>query len=511
MNISRPSLVADRRLIRLLAFAAGAALVLSFAPFYQPWVAPLALALLLWLLEDTAPAEALRRSFYFGLGFFAFGTYWLYVALNVLGGLLPPFAVLLMLCLIVATATFVAACGWLTVRATPHGSIQMRGLVVFPAAWVLTEWARGWMVTGFPWQSLGYGQVDTPFAALAAVTGVYGVTAAVALVGGMLYVAARSGWLARCTLAAVLLFMLVGLQSFHGHRWTEDSGRDFEIGLVQGAVPQERKWLPEQLQPTLELYRDLSLQMSGRDLIVWPEAAVPAFPFEVPEFIDEMHSEMVARDTQLFTGILTFRPEDGQFFNTLWAIGTEPGRYHKRHLVMFGEYFPLPAFVKRWLRIMNLPSESIAAGASGQMPLPAKGVPVAANICFELAFGAEQLEFFPQAQLMVNVSNDAWFGDTIAPHQHLQIGQMRAREVGRWVLRATNTGITAVIDPAGRVTERIPQFVPGVIETTVRPHTGATPYVRWGNYPVILLALWCILAGLIWSARRRQAGAARRQ
>ena len=497
-----PSLPADRRIVRLLAFIAGASLVLTFAPFELPWLAPLPLAIFLWLLHGATPAVALRRGFIFGLGFFGCGTYWLYISLNVLGGLLPPFAVLLMLCLIAATATFVAAAAWITVRFTPRDRVWWRALVMFPAAWVLTEWGRGWMVTGFPWQSIGYGQVDTPFGALAAVTGVYGVTWAVVLVAGALYVAVCSAWPIRAALAAGVAIMLAGLQSQYDAEWTVDTGEPLRVGLVQGAVPQELKWAPEQLQPTLDRYRQLSLDMPPRDLIVWPEAAVPALPFEVPDFLDAMHVEMVARDTQLFTGILTYRPEEGEFLNTLWAIGTEPGQYHKRHLVMFGEYFPLPDFVKRWLRIMNLPSESITPGASDQPLLTARGVPVAATICYELAFGTEQLGFFPEAQLLVNVSNDAWFGDTIAPHQHLQIAQMRARESGRWLLRATNTGLTAVVDPVGRVISRIPQFEPGVITTTVNPRSGSTPYLGWGNYPVILLALWCILAGLLWNARR---------
>ncbi|NND53367.1 MAG: apolipoprotein N-acyltransferase [Gammaproteobacteria bacterium] len=497
-----PPLPAERRIDRLLAFIAGASLVLTFAPFEMPWLAPLPLALLLWLLRDAAPAAALRYGFLFGLGFFGCGTYWLYVSLNVLGGLLPPFAVLLMLCLIAATATFVAAAAWLTVRVTPRGSVWLRGLIVFPAAWVLTEWGRGWMVTGFPWQSLGYGQVETPFGTLAAITGVYGVTWAVVLMAGALYVAVMRGWATRMLLAASVIVMLAGLQSSYDKQWTVDAGKPLRIGLVQGAIPQELKWNPAQLQPTLDLYRRLSLELPDRDLIVWPEAAVPALPFEVPDFLEEMHEVMVERDTQLFTGILTFQPENGTFLNTLWAIGAEQGQYHKRHLVMFGEYFPLPNFVKRWLRIMNLPSESIAPGADDQPLLTARGVPVAATICYELAFGAEQLGFLPEAQLLINVSNDAWFGDTIAPHQHLQIGQMRARESGRWLLRATNTGITAVVDPAGQVTERIAQFEPGVIIADVIPRSGATPYVRAGNYPVIALALWCILAALLWNARR---------
>lgn len=499
--MSAPSLPADQRIIRSLAFVAGASLVLTFAPFNLPWLAPLPLAALLWLLNDTTPTVALRRGFIFGLGFFGCGTYWLYVSLNVLGGLLPPFAVLLMLCLIAATATFVAAAAWLTVRCAPQGNVWWRALVVFPAAWVLTEWGRGWMVTGFPWQSIGYGQVDMPFGALAAVTGVYGVTYAVLLVAGALYAAVCSGWVARAVTVVLIAGALAGLQGIYDEEWTEVTGEPLDVGLVQGAIPQELKWAPEQLQPTLDRYRTLSLDMPRRDLIVWPEAAIPAFAFEVPEFVDAMNAAMVERDTQLFTGILSFKPERGEFLNTLWAIGTEPGEYHKRHLVMFGEYFPLPDFVKRWLRIMNLPSESISAGAPDQPLLTARGVPVAAMICYELAFGAEQLGFLPEAQLLVNVSNDAWFGDTIAPHQHLQIGQMRARETGRWLLRATNTGITAVVDPEGRVVSRIPQFEPGVVMATVHPRSGATPYVSRGNYPVILLALWCILAALLWNAR----------
>jgi apolipoprotein N-acyltransferase len=196
---------------------------------------------------------------------------------------------------------------------------------------------------------------------------------------------------------------------------------------------------------------------------------------------------MVSTDTQLFAGILTYDPKLGEYKNTLWAMGAEEGMYFKRHLVAFGEYFPLPDFAKRILRIMNLPSESIMPGAADQPLLLAKGVPVAVTICYEIAFAAEQLAFFPAAQLMVNVSNDAWFGNSIAPHQHLQIGQMRALETGRYLLRATNTGITAIVDPRGKVTDRIPQFEPGVLNAVVQPYLGATPFVTMGNWPLIVV------------------------
>jgi apolipoprotein N-acyltransferase len=306
----------------------------------------------------------------------------------------------------------------------------------------------------------------------------------------------------RIVVLLVAAGLLAGLQSQNQRRWTEDSGRDFNIGLVQGAIPQELKWRAEQLQPTLDLYLQLSLQMQNRDLIVWPEAAIPALPFEVSDYAAAVNEVMSERGTQLFTGILNYDLERGEYANTLWALGAEQGLYKKRHLVMFGEYFPLPGFARRWLRVMNLPSENIAPGPRDQPPLMANGVAIAATICWELAFGAEQLDFLPQAGLLVNVSNDAWFGDTIMPHQHLQIGQMRARESGRFLLRSTNTGITAVVDPLGRVTHRIPQFEAGVLEATVKPHLGATPYVRAGNWPVISLVFLLLLA----SAVRARAG-----
>jgi apolipoprotein N-acyltransferase len=492
---------------RWVALVAGAILVLSFEPFALVWLAPLTLACLLLLWLDTTPREAALIGFCFGLGLFTAGTYWLYISLNILGGLWPPIALLLMLCLILALAAYVALAGWLTVRIAGTG--LTRRLLVAPAIWVLTEWLRGWLFTGFPWMSLGYSQVDTLLGNLAPVTGVYGVSWAVMLCAGLIVALVHGAYGTR--IAALLLAVAggAGLVALERGEWTTGTGEELTVRLVQGAVPQELKWAPQNLEPTLELYSSLSGlavsatgELSGAenspvDLIIWPEAAIPALPHEIPEFLEGLQENLLAADTQLFTGILTYDLVRGEYMNTLWALGPEDGMYFKRHLVAFGEFFPLPDFAKRVLRIMNLPSESIGAGEDNQPLLLVKGVPVAATICYEIAFGAEQLAFFPAAQLMVNVSNDGWFGDSIAPHQHLQISRMRALETGRYLLRATNTGITAIVDPSGRVTEQLPQFEPGFIDAKVEPQTGATPYVRLGNWPVIMtLLLLTIIAGL---------------
>lgn len=493
-----------RRSLRILAGLAGAGLVLAYAPFGYHWVAPLALALLTLLWGPATPRDAAVLGFCFGLGLFGAGTYWLYISLNILGGLWPPFAVLLMLALVVALATYLALGGYLLVRLVPQDGWP-RWLIAWPALWVIIEWLRGWLFTGFPWLSVGYAQVDTPLAALAPVLGVHGVSWVTLLIAGLTTAIVRCEWRGRLAAIATVAALMLALQPLNGVEWTERGAQELRVALVQGAIPQAQKWRPEQLQPTLELYRRLSFAEQDADLIVWPEAAIPAFPFEVTEFVDELHAELLARDAQLLTGILSFDADTGRYLNTLWALGAEGGRYHKRHLVMFGEYFPLPDFAKRWLRIMNLPSESIAAGSAEQPLLRAQGVPLAATICYELAFAAEQLAFFPTAELLVNVSNDGWFGDSIAPHQHLQIGQMRARETGRYLLRATNTGITAVVDPRGGVVARMPQFEPGVVRAVVHPQRGMTPFLRYGHVPLLLTALLLLVGSGLAAARMPRA------
>lgn len=486
----------------ITAGAAGAGLVATFAPFGAAWLAPLLLAvlILLWNLATT-PREAAWLGFCFGLGLFSAGTYWLYISLNILGGLWPPLALLLMLGLIVAMATYVAATGALVVWVAPAAGAWPRWLLAIPAAWILFEWLRGWLFTGFPWLSVGYAFGDGLLGAYAPLAGVYGVSWVVMLLAGAVAALVLGSVRVRLVAALLASALLVSAMLLQQQSWTRPSGPELRVTLVQGAVPQELKWRPEQLQPTLDLYRDLSFTAQPQDLLIWPEAAVPALPFEIPEFLDELQDALLERDTSLFTGILTYDLDRGQYMNTLWALGPEPGMYHKRHLVAFGEYFPLPQFATRWLRIMNLPSESIASGDADQPLLTVRGQPVAATICYELAFGAEQLRFLPQATLLVNVSNDGWFGDSIAPHQHLQIGQMRARETGRFLLRATNTGITAVIAPDGEVRQRLPQFVSGTLDATVLPYTAATPYVRWGNRPLLGLAIVLLTLAAILTRR----------
>jgi apolipoprotein N-acyltransferase len=495
-----------RRLIsargRPIAAVVGAALPLGFAPFAHWWLTPLLLALLFLLTEDATARERSLRGFWFGFGSFATGTYWLYISIHDVGGVVPPLAVALCGALIVLMALYVAAWGFLTGLAAVRDPVWQL-LALMPALWVGIEWVRGWLFSGFPWLSLGYGQIDGPLAAWAPVIGVHGVSLLVALIAGTLAVQLIGPNRARIAGLGVLAGVAAATALLTGYEWTEPAGEPLDVALVQGGIAQDRKWLLEELETTKALFRELTLGLDKADLIIWPEAAIPALAHEEEDFLRGLRELMKARRQELILGILTFDFGTGEFRNSLLTVGAGTGVYHKRHLVPFGEYFPVPGFVRSALRLMNLPYTDITPGLDGQRPLMARGVALAPSICYEDAFGDELRDFLPEAGILINVSNDGWFGDSIAPHQHLQMARFRALESGRYMLRSTNTGITAVIDPDGRVVKQGAQFAPVVVAATVQPRQGATPWVRFGNWPVLSVCGVLLAAALGWSSGLR--------
>jgi len=473
-----------------LAVTAGAALPLAFAPFDLFFVAPLAYAVLFLVWQHETPRRAFVLGFLFGFASFLAGVHWVYVSLHVYG-LLHPLIAATMTALFVAVLALFPALTGLVAGALRSTSGLAAWLVTLPALWVLTEWLRGWLFTGFGWLSAGYSQTDSWLAALAPVGGVHAMSWAVLLSAGVLAVLARGAGRERSLALAALAVIWGGAYAVGGVGFTRPKGELLSVALVQGAVPQELKWREEQFQSTLRLYRELTEQAVGNDLIVWPEAAIPTLYDYLTSYLDGIERMAADGGSTVVLGVLTGTIED--FQNALVAL-TEPRQfYYKRHLVPFGEYFPVPGFVREWLRLMSLPYIDAEPGPAGQPPLDVAGERLAITICYEAVFGAEQLHSLPESTLLVNVSNDGWFGNSIGPHQHLQIARVRAAEAGRYMLRAANTGITAVIDPRGRVVSRIPQFEPGVLTDVVQGFNGATPYAVVGNYPVVLGTLLVLL------------------
>jgi apolipoprotein N-acyltransferase len=375
---------------------------------------------------------------------------------------------------------------------------------VLPVLWVLIEWLRGWVLSGFPWLSLGYAMIDSPLKGWAPLFGVYGVTWAAVASGAALNVLIKPAAALSRRLVALgsiaLLFSLPAL--FAGSDFTRTAGPAVPIAAVQGAVSQDQKWQAKNLAATKDRYSRLTEQAWGARIIVWPEAALPVLANEIQDYLQGLQARGRAHGADFAIGLVNYLPQTGQYYNGLLVLSDSGGGwYYKRHLVPFGEYFPVPAFVRAWMRLMSLPYDDITPGSKHQPPLQAGGQKLGLTICYEDAFGSQQIEVLRDATLLINVTNNAWYGDSTAPHQHLQIARMRALEAGRYLVRAANDGITAVIGPHGDVVGRLPQFREAVLRAEVRPMTGLTPYARFGNYPVVTGA-GLLLALAVW--RRRQ-------
>ena len=474
-----------------LCCLAGAALPLAFAPFYWWWLAPFCYAVLFLAWQDATPRQAFLRGWAFGCAEFLFGVYWIYISVHEIGQFPIWLAVLLMLGLVLIMAVYPALVGWVSTR-----WFGKRGawhwLVSLPALWVVAEWLRSWVLTGFGWLSPGYSQTESWLLGLAPVLGVLGVSWAVFVIAGAMVTALCGGQRERLTAGAVILALFAaGL--FAGRiAWTEPRSNEISVALVQGAVPQELKWRPEQLSSTLNLYRELTQDALGSDLIVWPEAAIPELYENLVPWLDGIERLAADAGSHVMLGMLRYHEAAPQ--NALFTLGQPESVYIKRHLVPYGEFFPMPDFIRPWIESMNLAVIDTRPGDAQQPPIDLLGERIAVTICYEDVFGFEQLHSFPEATLLVNVSNDVWFGDSIAPHQHLQIARLRAAELRRWQLRSTNTGITAVIDPFGEVRTQLPQFEPGVLRTSVSGVTGRTPYIIWGDAAILLLAAALIAA-----------------
>ena len=473
------------------AFAVGAALNLAFAPWAWWPIGILAPAALFTLIRGLPPRRALWVGAAFGAGLFSVGTYWLYTCLHVFGLVPVWLTAVLQTGLVAFLSGYAAALCYLANRfSLKPGAV--RDWLVLPGLWVLLEWLRGWLFSGFPWLSLGYAFIDSPLAGWAPLLGVYGVTWAAALaaavLSGLLEPMQRVRRRALGLAAIGLLFVIPAVAARYS--WTRPAGPPFAVAAVQGAVSQDQKWQFDNRDATMARYLRLTANAWGARLIVWPESALPVLAGEIPEYLETLRDSGRVHKADFAVGLVNYLPDTRQYFNGLLVLGaTGDGWYYKRHLVPFGEYFPVPSFIRSWMRLLSLPYEDISAGSDHQPLLTAAGQRLGLTICYEDAFGSAQLGVLREATLLINVTNNAWFGDSSAPHQHLQISRFRALEAGRFLIRATNDGITAVIGPSGEIVGRLPQFQEAVLRADVRPMVGLTPYARYGNYPVVVGAL----------------------
>jgi apolipoprotein N-acyltransferase len=493
-------------LSRALALGCGLLLTMAFAPTDFWCLALVCPAVLIWLWSRAPSArEGAWLGFAFGFGTYAAGTWWLYIAIRVFGQAPVWVALLVMGALVLIMAAYQAALGYAVVRWLPARRAS-GWLLLVPAAWVLLEWWRGWFLSGFPWLSLGYSQTDTWLAGLAPVGGVHLISAALLIGAGALVTLLEArGSLRAVALVALVLPWTIGL-SLRGVEWTRAEGASMSIAVLQGAVPQDMKWLESNQQKILDDYAALNKQALGADLIVWPESALPDIANVYPKYIGGIWSESDRAGSGLLMGVMRQDDDGVRYFNSVLGLGkSDPQFYDKTHLVPFGEYFPVPAMVREWLRLMSLPNSDFNAGAKDQPPLSVAGMKISASICYEDSYPTSLHAATRASGLLANVTNDAWFGRSGARYQHLQIARLRAIEGRRFLVRAANDGVSAIIGPSGAVVAQAPEYAQAVLRGRIQLRHGTTPYLVTGNYPVIgaaaaVLAI-LLLGPLIWRRR----------
>ncbi|MEX1081070.1 MAG: apolipoprotein N-acyltransferase [Halofilum sp. (in: g-proteobacteria)] len=469
------------------ALIAGAALVLAFAPFGWWPLAVLAPACLFWLWRDCGRGRAAWRGWLFGLGYWGAGVHWIYFSLHHFGAAVAPLAALLTALFAMGLALTLALLGFLVASGDPRKRSPAWFLLTLPGAWLLLEWFRSWFMTGFPWLLIGTSQLDAPLAPYAPVIGVYGVGLVLALTAGVIAGLPRLAMGARVVALVAVAVLWAGAPLVGERDWTQAAGEPFEAAVVQGNFSQSSKF--ESLDEALARYSGLTRQLAGDvQLVLWPETAVPTFYREVAPRLSDFAEEMAGQGTQVVTGVFTHGGER-TYYNAVRALGGEqPNEYRKQRLVPFGEYLPLRSLLAPFERFIQVPMSDIAAGSADQAPLRVGDYRVGASVCYEAAYPGVIRDAVPEADVLANVSNDAWFGDSTAPPQHLEIARMRALETGRPMLRATNTGISAIIGHRGDLIARGPQFEAAVVRGDVTPREGLTPYARWGDLPIIGLA-----------------------
>lgn len=490
------------------AFAAGAILPLGFAPLAWFPLTILSLVALFALWLRASPARAAWRGFLFGFGMFAVGVSWVYVSLHNFGNMPMPLATFTVVLFCAGLALYPLLFGYLQAKLF-SGSPRLRVLLVMPALWVMAEWMRAWFLTGFPWLNLGYSHIDTPLAGFAPWLGVYGVSLVVAMSAGLIVAAWSDRAHAWTRYVPALVVLWVGGWLAGQPSWVTPVDGTVRVALVQGNIALGRKWDPRERAAILERYGDLSERAADARVIIWPEAAIPTYLDRVdPEFLQRLRARARERNSEILAGVVE-RERAGnrtEVYNSVVRLDAETGTYRKRHLVPFGEFLPLPFLFQWFIDNFQIPMADFASGPRAQPLLTVAGQPVGISVCYEDAFGEEVIESLPRATLLINVSEDAWFGDSFAPHQRLQMARLRALEAGRPMLRAANTGPSALIDHRGKVVAESAQFRAETLVVTVQPMQGATPYVRVGNVAIVVLLVGMVAAAWMLGRRIKAAG-----
>jgi len=486
--------------IKIIAVAiAGAIMVFAFAPFSYWWLTLICPAILYFCITGESLKSALYLGLIFGLFFFGFGVPWTYNSIHEFGHAPILLSALLSGLLVLCCAVFPAMASCLYAYVINVKKYKITGAIFFAAAWVISEWVRGWIFTGFPWLLVGHVHHSSFLQSSIPVLGSYGASWLTLLISSFIVVLMLGEQKQKIISFVSMLFIYALLFLASQITWTQALDDELNVVLVQGNIPQHMKFDESKHAYIMGKYLTLSEDHFDADIIVWPETAIPTYYQAVKDtFIKELSQIGLQHDIEFLIGLFTYNETNGEVYNSVMALGEHLSFYEKQHLVAFGEYMPLRGLISIFDRYIDVPMSDLSKG-QGRPLVQLQGHMVGTSICYEAVFGNEIIRAMPEAKFLINVSNDAWFGDSLAPHQHLEIARSRALETGRYLLRATNTGVSAIIDPMGAIVDRSVQFKENTVRAKIQPYSGITPYSRWGNW-VIVTILFSILI-IIWAYR----------
>lgn len=490
----------------IIAWLAGAMFVWALAPYHIWPIALLSPLVLYWLL---LPQMSNWRAFWlgemYGMSLWCVGAFWLYTSIHTYGNTSAPLALLMIAVMGLGMGLFHG------LLAVVFNRFMGKQPLSFAALWVVQEWLKTWLFTGFPWLFVGYAYTEQPWLnSLAPVFGVLALSFVSVFVSAGVVEALRKNY--RFLIPSAVMLLASTALWLAAPAWTTAKKTpNLTVSLIQGNIPQDMKWLVEYQVETLAIYAGLSQTEWGRDLVLWPESSIPMFQTDAMPFISQIVGVAKEFNTAWLTGIpyvdvKEYNPKVDAyepFYNSVIALGADAsGIYKKQNLVPVGEYVPFEGALNAVLPNLMGGSMSFRAGANNQSPLQVKGHPVGVAICYEVAYPDTTRKNAIGTDFLLTVSNDAWFGTSAGPLQHLQMVQMRAIETGRWFIRATNTGVTAIIDEQGHIVKRAPQFERTVLRGDVESREGITPFMRWGSYPLLLLSALLLVASWLGKKRR---------
>ncbi len=478
-----------------MAITAGAVITLSFSPIDQWYFGILGCLLLLIILDKIPPNYSFWIGWLFGIGLFGFGTSWISVSIDLYGGASSVLAWTLTLIFCVSLGIFYAifSCAY---KRWLHDNL-LGSTLGFSALWVVFEWLRSWIFSGFPWLYLGYSHLETPLSGYAPIGSVFGVSFLCALSASLLFaITFNPQKQIRITSACVLFLIWISGLMLKNISWTLPVRQNpIDIAIYQPNIAQEKKWEWQYRANIKEKMANNIRQLFDHDLIVLPEAAIPDYFSNSTTLLTPIAREAEKLDTALLLGIPTLSTDGKNSYNSVMSLGAGDGIYHKRRLVPFGEYVPFENQLRGLIEFFDLPMSNFAQGKKDQPLLNAQDTLIAPFICYEIAYPDLVLREAKKADIVVTLSNDSWFGNSMGPHQHLQIARMRALETGRFVIRATNNGISAIINPKGIVTTTAPQFKEAVLIGKVYSMQGSTPASSAG-LPITIGGCWIFLLSL---------------